>query len=94
MTDLSSRLPDTAVFKFKIIILLYIHGLSKDSDVYVITTVKMIYTNFIHSLLVQDFTSNQELCEPVSLWLVHATRNMQDTMYVISLSNISIRKKF
>ena len=91
MTDLSSRLPDTAVFKFKIIILLYIHGLSKDSDVYVITTVKLIYTNFIHSLLVQDLTSNQEWCEPVSLV---SSRNTQDTMYVISLSNISIKKKF
>jgi hypothetical protein len=69
-----------------------------------------IYTHYIHSVLVQDFVSGWACCvnqyhyesrkRRVVMRLVHTTgktwyKNLyQHTMYVISLSNISIKTNF
>ena len=39
-----------------------------------------IYTNYIHSVLVQDFVSGQDLCEPVSLRVTKATSSFCDAV--------------
>ena len=69
-----------------------------------------IYTHYIHSVVVQDFVSGRACCvnhdhyesllRQVVMLLVHATGKTwykflyQHTMYVISLSNISIKTNF
>ena len=61
-----------------------------------------IYTHYIHSVVVQDFVSGRVCCvnQRVVMRLVHATDKTwytvlyHHTMYVISLSNISIKTNF
>jgi hypothetical protein len=72
--------------------------------------IKEINTHYIHSVVVQDFASGRVCCvnqyhyqsrkRRVVMRLVHATGKTlykvlyQHTMYVISLSNISIKTSF
>jgi hypothetical protein len=69
-----------------------------------------VYTHYIHSVVIQDFVSGRACCvnqyhyespkRRVVMRLVHATDKTwykvlyQHTMYVISLSNISIKTNF